>query len=93
MRVHDSQVEDETDELLLWDEELAQLDPEDLPKRRLTDFSIYNAEVGVYNYASVMDLGFYSPRVDTATCCTSCYLSMNTEWYQLSTIRLRHTIG
>lgn len=36
---------EETDELLLWDEELADIDPELLPKRLLTDFSIYNAEV------------------------------------------------
>ena len=37
---------EETEELLLWDEELADVDPELLPKRLLTDFSIYNAEVG-----------------------------------------------
>lgn len=36
---------EETDELLLWDEEMADIDPEALPKRLLTDFSIYNAEV------------------------------------------------
>lgn len=36
---------EETDELLLWDEELADCDPEYLPKRLITDFSIYNAEV------------------------------------------------
>jgi len=36
---------EETDELLLWDEEMADVDPELLPKRLLTDFSIYNAEV------------------------------------------------
>lgn len=41
------QVEDEEDELaLLWDEELAMLDPDSLPRRLVTDFSIYNAEVG-----------------------------------------------
>ena len=35
------------DELaLLWDEELAQLDPDALPRRLVTDFSVYNAEVG-----------------------------------------------
>lgn len=34
------------DELaLLWDEELAQLDPDALPRRLITDFSVYNAEV------------------------------------------------
>jgi hypothetical protein len=37
---------EETDELLLWDEEMADVDPEQLPRRLLTDFSIYNAEVG-----------------------------------------------
>ncbi|KAI8469978.1 MAG: hypothetical protein J3K34DRAFT_268835 [Monoraphidium minutum] len=38
--------EDEEDELaLLWDEELAQLDPDALPRRLVTDFSVYNAEV------------------------------------------------
>lgn len=38
---------EEMDELVLWDEELADVDPELLPKRLLTDFSIYNAEVCV----------------------------------------------
>jgi hypothetical protein len=37
---------EEMDELLLFDEELADLDPEDLPRRLMTDFSVYNAEVG-----------------------------------------------
>ncbi|PSC75867.1 DNA (cytosine-5)-methyltransferase 1-like [Micractinium conductrix] len=36
--------EEETDELLLFDEECMDLDPEYLPRRLLTDFSIYNAE-------------------------------------------------
>ena len=36
--------EEEMDELLLYDEELAELDPEHLPRRLLTDFSIYNAD-------------------------------------------------
>ncbi|KAF6265105.1 hypothetical protein COO60DRAFT_1470199 [Scenedesmus sp. NREL 46B-D3] len=35
---------EETDELLLWDEEMADVDPECLPKRLITDFSIYNGE-------------------------------------------------
>jgi hypothetical protein len=36
------------DELaLLWDEELAMMDPDALPRRLITDFSVYNAEVGV----------------------------------------------
>ena len=39
------QEEEETDELLLWDDEMAGMDPEDLPRRRLLDFSLYNAEV------------------------------------------------
>ena len=39
------QVEEETDELLLMDEELFGMDAEDLPRRVLSDFSIYNAEV------------------------------------------------
>jgi len=34
------------DELaLLWDEDLAMLDPDALPRRLITDFSVYNAEV------------------------------------------------
>jgi len=37
---------EEMDELLLWDEEMVDCDPDLLPKRLLTDFSIYNAEVG-----------------------------------------------
>jgi hypothetical protein len=41
------QEEEETDELLLMDEELFDAPPEDLPHRQLTDFSIYNAEVSM----------------------------------------------
>lgn len=37
--------EEETDELVMWDEELADYALEDLPKSILTDFSLYNAEV------------------------------------------------
>ena len=37
--------QEETDELLLFDEELMEVDPEFLPRRLLTDFTIYNAEV------------------------------------------------
>lgn len=40
------QEEEETDELLLLDEEMLDADPEDLPRRLLTNFAIYNAEVG-----------------------------------------------
>lgn len=36
--------EEETDELLLFDEEVMDLDPEYLPRRLLTDFSIYNTD-------------------------------------------------
>ena len=36
--------EEETDELLLFDEEYAEVDPEHLPRRLLTDFSIYNSD-------------------------------------------------
>lgn len=39
-------LQEETDELLLFDEELMDVDPEYLPRRVLTDFTIYNAEVG-----------------------------------------------
>lgn len=39
--------EEETDEMLLFDEEMMDADPEDLPRRLLHDFAIYNAEVGV----------------------------------------------
>ena len=38
------QVEAETDELLLLDEDMLDVDPEQLPRRLLSDFSIYNAE-------------------------------------------------
>lgn len=37
-------LQEETDELLLFDEELMDVDPEYLPRRLLTDFTIYNAE-------------------------------------------------
>ena len=36
--------EEELDEFLLYDEELEQLAPEDMPRRILTDYSIYNAD-------------------------------------------------
>ncbi|BDA51554.1 DNA (cytosine-5)-methyltransferase 1B [Coccomyxa sp. Obi] len=39
--------EEETDELLLLDEEMLDADPEDLPRRLLTNFAVYNAE-GLY---------------------------------------------
>ena len=39
-------LQEETDELVLADEECMDLDPEYLPRRLLTDFAIYNAEVG-----------------------------------------------
>ena len=41
------QEEEETDELLLLDEEMLDAPPEDLPRRLLTNFAVYNAEVGV----------------------------------------------
>lgn len=37
-------VEEETDELLLADEDLFDVDPESLPRRLLSDFSVYNSE-------------------------------------------------
>ena len=40
------QEEEETDELLLLDEEMLDAPPEDLPRRLLTNFAVYNAEVG-----------------------------------------------
>ena len=39
-----AQVEAEADELLLLDEDMLDVDPEQLPRRLLSDFSIYNAE-------------------------------------------------
>lgn len=39
------QVGDETDELLLADDEMYDVDPETLPRRLLSDFSVYNSEV------------------------------------------------
>ena len=41
-----NQEEEETDELLLLDEEMLDAPPEDLPRRLLTNFAVYNAEVG-----------------------------------------------
>lgn len=38
------QTEAETDELLLVDEDMLDADPEQLPRRLLSDFAIYNAE-------------------------------------------------
>lgn len=52
---------EETDELLLWDDELADCDPEYLPKRLLTDFSIYNAEVSLAPWVHVMVLPGQTP--------------------------------
>ena len=40
-------MEEETDELLLADDELFDVDPEALPRRVMSDFSIYNSEVCV----------------------------------------------
>ena len=40
------QEQEETDELLLMDEEMLDAPPEDLPRRLLTSFAVYNAEVG-----------------------------------------------
>jgi len=42
-------VEDETDELLLADDELFDVDPEALPRSLLSDFSVYNSEVSLLN--------------------------------------------
>lgn len=39
------QIEDETDELLLADDEFFDVIPELLPRRLLSDFSVYNSEV------------------------------------------------
>ena len=36
--------EEETDEMLLFDEDMMDADPEDLPRRLLHDFAVYNAE-------------------------------------------------
>ena len=37
--------EEETDELILAEDDAVMMDPEDLPLRLLTDFAIYNSEV------------------------------------------------
>ena len=42
------QTEAETDELLLVDEDMLDADPEQLPRRLLSDFAIYNAEARRY---------------------------------------------
>lgn len=39
------QEEEETDELLMADEEVFDVDPESLPRRLLKDFSVYDSEV------------------------------------------------
>ena len=39
-------MEDETDELLLAEDESFDVDPEQLPHRVLTDFAVYNTEAG-----------------------------------------------
>ena len=39
-----SQVDDEMDELVLMDDEMMDLPPEDLPRRVLSDFAVYNSE-------------------------------------------------
>ena len=38
------QVDDEIDELVLMDEDTVELSPEDLPRRVLSDFAVYNSE-------------------------------------------------
>ena len=38
------QVDDEIDELVLMDEDTVELPPEDLPRRVLSDFAVYNSE-------------------------------------------------
>ena len=49
--VRPDQEEEETDELLLLDEEMLDAPPEDLPRRLLTNFAVYNAEVGARDMA------------------------------------------
>ena len=39
------QEHDETDELLLMDEEVLLMDPDHLPRQLLSDFAVYNSEV------------------------------------------------
>ena len=46
------QEEEETDELLLLDEEMLDAPPEDLPRRLLTNFAVYNAEVGLKSHSA-----------------------------------------
>lgn len=48
------QTEAETDELLLLDEEMLDADPEQLPRRLLSDFAIYNAEARLCYLAKVL---------------------------------------
>lgn len=42
------QEHDETDELLLMDEDVLLMDPEHLPRQLLSDFAVYNSEVGTW---------------------------------------------
>jgi hypothetical protein len=74
---------EETDELLLWDEEMADVDPECLPKRLITDFSISNVS-GMLLHLMVMivDVGIYNGKVRDADC--NIY-SVTGRWLHLMT--------
>ena len=55
------QVADETDELLLADDQIFDVDPEALPRQLLSDFSVYNLEVN-NSYPSEFDSCLYHNR-------------------------------
>ncbi|MEW5318123.1 MAG: hypothetical protein WDW38_009370 [Sanguina aurantia] len=46
---------EETDELVMFDEDCMDMDPEELPKRTLTEFAIYNAE-GFYSSLELLPM-------------------------------------
>jgi hypothetical protein len=46
------QEEEEVDEMLLFDDDMMDADPECLPRRVLHDFAVYNAEVSTANSTS-----------------------------------------
>ncbi len=60
------QIEDETDELLLADDELFDVDPEALPRRLLSHFSVYNSEVRTAPLA-LTDVAWKQRRSGTAS--------------------------
>lgn len=50
----------------MFDEDCMDMDPEELPKRTLTEFAIYNAEVGGRRHVAEWDMyGLAQPMIDS----------------------------